>query len=272
MSAARPFEIRDEHRRAGAAFAELVALQDRLRSEGGCPWDAQQTHRSLGKHLLDESYEVLDVLDELPDEAPSGAVDAALYAHLGEELGDLVMQVVFHARLAEEAGAFDAAEVVSGIVDKLVARHPHVFADVVADTPDAVVETWEAVKRTEKDRDSALEGIPGALPALSRAAKVVSRTRSAGAQWGDPDRVVRRCVDAVSKYAQTRSEADLGNALFGLAAAGKLSGTDPEGALRQTVKRWESAYRAGEIETDVLANDDPSAMVDVWDLGQGQPS
>jgi tetrapyrrole methylase family protein/MazG family protein len=151
-------------------FAQLVrTLRER------CPWDRQQTHRSLTRHLLEETYEVLEAIDELP----------AGYPHLEEELGDLLFQVAFHATLAAEKGWFTLADVAAGVHDKLVARHPHVFGDVEAATAEAVMENWEQIKRREKGRSSAMDGVPGALPALLYADKVQRRAASVGFDWPD---------------------------------------------------------------------------------------
>lgn len=247
-----PFEVGLRHVQAGRAFADLVALQDRLYSPGGCPWDAEQTHGSLARHLLEETYEVLEVLDDFPDGAPSADPGSEHYAHLAEELGDLVMQVVFHARLAEDVAAFDAETVVNGIVAKLVARHPHVFGSTRADSAAAVVAGWELGKREEKGRESTTEAIPRALPALSRAAKLVSRTSSAGLGWGPPDQVAGHVYDLV---ARVRSGPDvatgLGELAFAIAALAQLQGVDPEAALRVAVRTWAARIRDAEVEGDL---------------------
>ncbi|WP_322789968.1 MazG family protein, partial [Pseudokineococcus marinus] len=161
----------------GARLLELVAVMDRLRSPGGCPWDAEQTHASLAPYALEEAYEVVE------------AVESGSPEHLREELGDLLLQVVFHARVAQEAPEgerFDVDDVAAGIVAKLVHRHPHVFgAEAGGSADDALsaadVEAgWEARKRLEKGRASAMDGVPAALPALARAAKLLGRARRAG--------------------------------------------------------------------------------------------
>ena len=149
----------------GSRLLDLVAVMDRLRSPGGCPWDAEQTHQSLAPYLLEEAHETLE------------AIETGQRAALIEELGDLLLQVVFHARLGEEDAdrSWSIDDVAAGIVTKLVNRHPHVFGDV--DAPDAqyVADNWERIKAAEKGRTSVLDGIPAGLPALARAAKVVSR-------------------------------------------------------------------------------------------------
>ena len=156
-----------------AAFVDLV---DDLRR--GCPWDAEQTHASLRPHLLEEAHELLEALDALEalesGDAPGDHLAGAL-AHVQEELGDLLFQVVFHSRIAVESGHFDLGDVAQGIHDKLHHRHPHVFGDTEVDGPDEVVANWDRIKQAEKGRSSVLDGIPPTLPALARAAKTLRR-------------------------------------------------------------------------------------------------
>lgn len=192
---------------------------DRLRSPGGCPWDAAQTHASLAPYLLEETYEALEAIDS-GDPGP-----------LREELGDLLLQVLFHARLAEELPAderFDIDDIAADLVTKLVHRHPHVFADTAADTAAQVEANWDQLKRVEKRRESVTDGIPGAQPALALAAKLVSRTRRAG-------------VDVPLPAAD-----DLGGKLFALAAEAVAAGLDPEQELRRTANRYRAAVRQAE--------------------------
>ena len=139
-------------------LARLLALTERLRGPGGCPWDAAQTHHSLRRHVLEEAYEVAAAIDELPVDAPGGDIPPGAYDALEDELGDLLFQVMIHSVLAAEAGAFTIADVARGVHAKLVRRHPHVFGDVEADTPDAVVTNWEQIKKGEKGHDVARRG------------------------------------------------------------------------------------------------------------------
>ncbi len=177
---------------AGAAVADLVTLMDTLRER--CPWDRVQTHASLMPHLVEECYEVLDALAALDavlvpsegavlnerGEGAGGRDLAAAYAHLQEELGDLLFQIVFHARLADEGGAFELADVARTVHDKLVHRHPHVFGDVAAERREQVEQNWEDIKKSEKGRQSVTEGIPAALPALMLTTKLARKARSVG--------------------------------------------------------------------------------------------
>jgi len=195
-----------------------VAVMDRLRSPGGCPWDAAQTHRSLAKYLLEETYETLEAIE---------TDDMAL---LREELGDLLLQVLFHARLAEELPAaqrFGIDDVAGDLVAKLVHRHPHVFADVpVADAAE-VNENWERLKAAEKGRDSAVDGVPMGQPALALAAKLVSRAGRAGLD-----------VEA--------SANDIGDRLLAVVREAVAAGVDPESALRESAR----AYRDALVEAE----------------------
>ncbi len=203
----------------GARLLDLVAVMDRLREE--CPWDREQTHRSLATYLLEESYETLEAIE-------SGDV-----AHLREELGDLLLQVVFHARIAAErdSDGFDIDDVARGIADKLVYRHPHVFAGLEVADADEVDRNWEALKAAEKQRRSPVEGIPLALPALAYAEKVMGRLSKAG--------VLPAELDGEARGADPRPQAggELGAELLRLVAAARRAGLDAEQELREAVRR-----------------------------------
>ena len=187
-----------------AAFAEVVR---RLRAE--CPWDREQTHHSLRRHLLEESYEVLEALDHLDVEGGEG------FEALEEELGDLLFQVVLHARLAAEEGWFTLADVARGVSTKLIGRHPHVFGDAEAASADEVADRWEQLKKAEKGRASVMDGIPAALPALLYAQKVQRKAASQGVDWrdlvADDDRLsatARRLLEAVDAAARAGDDAE----------------------------------------------------------------
>jgi tetrapyrrole methylase family protein/MazG family protein len=197
------------------AFDGLVRV---LREQ--CPWDREQTHESLTRHLLEESYEVLEAIEGGDD------------AHLEEELGDLLFQVVFHAAIARERGAFTLADVARGIHDKLVERHPHVFGDLEASTAEEVAAGWEERKRAEKGRASVFDGIPKALPALLYASKVLRKSETLGVDG--PPAAVGGDAD------------DLGDALLALVAAARHAGVDPEEALRRAADRVRALAQAAE--------------------------
>jgi XTP/dITP diphosphohydrolase len=204
------------HLDEGHHLLELVAVMDRLRRE--CPWDREQTHRSLARYLLEETYETHE------------AIDTGDLTHLREELGDLLLQVYFHSRIAEESGdaGFTVDDVAGDIVAKLVRRHPHVFAEVDVADADEVDRNWESIKAAEKGRTSLLDGIPAALPALALADKTVGKAEKVG-------------------VAPARSD-DLGDRLMAHVVEARANGEDPEQALRDAVRRLADAVRAAESE------------------------
>ncbi len=227
----------------GRRMADLVELVRTLRER--CPWDREQTHASLSRHALEEAYEVVDAIAEVArfDGAtgqPPGA-DAAAVAHLEEELGDLLFQVVFHARLATEEGRFTLADVARTVHDKLVARHPHVFGDGTATTPDAVVANWEVLKAAERGRSGITDGIPAALPALSLVGKLERRARAVGLDepsFDDARRSLSAELDGLARpsgdgTASRRTAEALGSMLFSTAQLCGRLGVDPEEVLRR---------------------------------------
>jgi len=206
----------------GARILELVEVMDRLRSPGGCPWDARQTHRSLVEYLVEEAYETLEAIETDDDDG------------LREELGDLLLQVVFHARIAEEnpENGWDIDDVAGGIVEKLIRRHPHVFGDTDALSAEQVEANWHALKAQEKGRSSVTEGIPEHLPALLRAAKVESRSASLGELVPEP-----ALVDvAETVTASIADEREFGDLLLALVRVGRQRDWDSEAALRAAVR------------------------------------
>ncbi|MCU1498955.1 MAG: putative MazG family protein [Acidimicrobiales bacterium] len=205
-----------------ASFVELVA---RLRAE--CPWDAEQTHATLARHLLEETYEVLEALDAMGDGGPDA--DAEGYTHLEEELGDLLFQIVFHTTLATEAGQFDLADVARGIHDKLVHRHPHVFGEVAVAGSDDVVANWEQIKKAEKGRTSIFDGIPAHLPALLYATKVTKKAATVGLDVADE---LSSAEEALSAARSDITDATVGRLLLASVLLARAGGVDPETALR----------------------------------------
>ncbi|MDJ0953117.1 MAG: nucleoside triphosphate pyrophosphohydrolase, partial [Acidimicrobiia bacterium] len=200
-----------------AGWFGLVVTNRILRQE--CPWDRKQTHHSLVSHLIEETYETVDSIRALPAEAPGGEPDYGVYAEVEEELGDLLLQVVFHATLAREVGAFDVEEVAEVIRRKLVNRHPHVFGEVVAEDAATVITNWETIKGEEKKRESLMDDIPAAMPALVRADKMQRRARSVGFDWDDPQPVftkIREELDelAAESHDPVRATEEFGDLLF----------------------------------------------------------
>ena len=205
----------------------LVEVMATLRAQ--CPWDRQQTHRSLVPYLVEETCEVVEAVEALPDGTVTGAGQAA--AHLREELGDLLLQVVFHAQLASEsAEGFDIDDIAAGISDKLVARHPHVFA--AEEAPADLNDVWEQRKAQEKGRTSALDGIPERLSAVSRASKIIGRARSHRVALDLP-------VDEIDA-------ATVGQEIIALVARARAHGIDAEQAVRDAVRGLEGDVRAAE--------------------------
>jgi XTP/dITP diphosphohydrolase len=219
----------------GATVLDLVAVMDRLRSPGGCPWDAEQTHATLVPYLLEEAYETVETIEDGDIDTAGPDRDA-----LREELGDVLLQVAFHSRVAQEHpdDPFTIDDVAAGIVAKLKRRHPHVFADVNAPTAEHVAANWEKLKAEEKGRKSVVEGIPLAQPALALTAKLLSRAE-------------RGHVPVELPPAEPPADADeLGESLLALAAAGHRAGLDPELALRASARRLRDAIMDAEQEND----------------------
>ena len=231
---ARGAAIVRTERPGGAGLLDAVAVMDRLRSPGGCPWDAEQTHDSLRQYLVEECFELLE------------AIEDGNRAALREELGDVLLQVLFHARVAEEDpdDPFSVDDVAAELVAKLVGRHPHVFAGGDPAVRDASTQElrWEELKQEEKRRESSVDGVASGQPALALAAKLVSRTARAGL----PGDLLPR-------------DADTGSRLFDLAALAKLGGADPESELRAVARRFAADVRAAELAAKA-AGVAPAAM------------
>jgi MazG family protein len=213
-------------RRAAASLEQLALVMARLRGPDGCPWDREQTHESLRVHLVEETYEVLDAIDR-----------GAIKDELREELGDLLLQVAFHAQLAAGDGRFDLADVADAIVAKLIHRHPHVFGTTdVADAGEVVL-NWEAIKAKEKGRDDPFGDIPAALPALLFAYK--TQKRAAGVGFSADD--ARARAELGRTLEGPVDPETVGDALFWLVALARAAGIDPEGALRGATSRFRHA-------------------------------
>ncbi|MFO8009082.1 MAG: nucleoside triphosphate pyrophosphohydrolase [Candidatus Brocadiia bacterium] len=220
---------------SGEAFEELVRIMHRLRSE--CPWDAQQTHDSLRAYLLEETYEVLDALDKRD------------YGELREELGDLLLQVVFQAEVASEEDLFSIQEVIEGISEKLVRRHPHVFAQADADSAQDVVHRWEHIKTCVEKKGSSLAGVPETLPALLKATRVLQKIRHSGADPLPPEdaaraaeRWLKELHDCPAEDSE-RAERATGMVCLAVASLAKERSVNAEDALRRTLNRVADAFR-----------------------------
>ena len=253
-----PITKRDET--AGEWFKRLVALQARLLAPGGCPWDREQTHQSLRKYLIEESYEALDAMD-------SG--DPGKFAG---ELGDVLLQVVFHAVLAEREGTFNISDVVQAIHDKMVRRHPHVFGDAAAKDSGAVLRNWEKIKAEERAAEknksngssrkpeSILSGVPKALPAALEAYQITRRAAHIGFDWDSLSKVLEKLEEEKSELLRTipsssngkeikpskQMEEEVGDLLFTAANIARFVGVDPEIALKKANGKFRKRFSAME--------------------------
>jgi tetrapyrrole methylase family protein/MazG family protein len=251
------------------ALTRLIATVHRLRAPGGCAWDRAQTHQSLRQYLIEEAYEVLDVLDQIAstDDLKKEQVKGAFR----EELGDLLMQVLLHSEMASETGAFDIHDVAATLDDKLIRRHPHVFGDQVANNEETAFVTWEKQKAKEKaakamsgEGAGVLDGVPKGLPALQKAARIIEKVTKVGFQWNDMkgplDKVeeelremkvevlaLERAVQAKANDAElaaqrAKLQSEIGDLFFTLANVSYLMKVNPEDALRGTLARFESRF------------------------------
>jgi len=209
---------------------QLVQVMDQLRSPGGCPWDAEQTHESLARYLLEETYEALEAMDQ-------GDLGS-----LREELGDLLLQVVFHARIAQESDpTFSLDAIAQGVVDKLVRRHPHVFTDLVVTTNEELEANWAKIKEEEKQRESVTDGVPQAMPALQLATQLIYRARKSGVVAGD-SQVKESLRDVIGEVNQEQIAAFL----VATVELAREADIDAESVLRAEMMRYRSRVRESE--------------------------
>ena len=206
---------------------QLVQVLDQLRSPGGCPWDAQQTHESLARYLLEETYEALEAMDQ------------GDLVSLREELGDLLLQVVFHARIAQEIEPdFSLDAIAQGVVDKLVRRHPHVFSDLVVTTNEELEANWAKIKETEKQRESVTDGVPSAMPALQLATQLIYRSRKLDADLGDPE-----MKEALRNIIGEVSQEQVAALLVATVELAREQDLDAESVLRAEMMRYRKRIR-----------------------------
>jgi MazG family protein len=218
------------------SFDRLVKIMETLRAPGGCPWDAEQTHQSLFKNLIEEAYELADAIDKDDPES------------IMEELGDVLLQVVFHSTLAKEAERFEIADVINYLCDKLVYRHPHVFGDTKVSGASDVIRNWDRLKRKENGkqaRESILSGVPESLPALLYALKIQSTASRVGFDWERPDQVREKIDEELAELSaamdgeNSRDIGDeIGDILFTVVNLARKLGVDPEAALRRSNRKF----------------------------------
>lgn len=222
----------------------LVAIMELLRSPEGCPWDRKQTLESLKSYLIEESYETLDAIDSGSPEALRG------------ELGDVLLQVVFQSQLAREMGWFTFQDVAATISEKLVRRHPHIFSTEVAETPEAVLQKWEQIKSTEKDRTGLLSGIPRGLPALQKAHRIGQKTSRVGFDWPDVQGALDKVVEELKELAEAEDDEsrsdEMGDLLLAMTNVARHLGIDPEMALQKANDRFISRFNV--VETQAQAS------------------
>ncbi|RKY64497.1 MAG: nucleoside triphosphate pyrophosphohydrolase [Candidatus Latescibacterota bacterium] len=242
-------------------FGRLVEVVARLRRE--CPWDRKQTHESIRPYLIEEAYEVAEAIGSGDD------------GELKEELGDLLLQVVFHARMAEERGAFSVGDVVKGLVEKLVRRHPHVFGEVEVEDAEEVLERWEEIKKKE-GRESLLDGVPRSLPALLRARRVQEKASKVGFDWeraegalGKLGEELGELEDAMRSGDRVRAEEELGDLLFSVVNLSRFLGLDPEWALHKAIDKFVARFKKVEEELAERGKDPREATLEemdrIWD-------
>ena len=247
------------------SLTHLIQTVHRLRAPGGCPWDMKQTHQSLRQYVIEEAYEVLEVLDQI-DSAEKLKKDPKLASTFQEELGDLLLQVVLHSEMASETGALDIFSVAGGLAEKLIRRHPHVFGESKVDGAEKVLENWEKQKAAEKSAKSSdasvLDGLPKALPALQRTSRLIDKVTRVGFQWNDLTGPLEKLDEELQEFQhevraleaskksgvdtealKKQAQHELGDLLFSLCNIAFLIKLDPEDALRGTLQRFEGRFR-----------------------------
>ena len=245
----------------------LIRIMELLRAPEGCPWDREQTHHSIRRNMLEEAYEAAE------------AIDNQDFDLLKEELGDVLLQVVFHARMAEEAGRFTFDDVVNGVAQKLVFRHPHVFGSVTAHDSDGALTAWEAQKREEKGQKTAadtLDGVARSLPALMRAEKIQDKARKAGFDWDSVEPVLDKIAEEAAELKQAARdsanvEEELGDLLFACVKAGRFLGLDSELALHAACEKFIRRFRrVEELAGQPMTRLDVPALEELWQQAKGE--
>jgi len=226
-------------------FLRLVEIMQKLRAEDGCPWDRQQTYESLRQYLLEETYEVLELIDE------------KRYDELKFELGDLLLQVIFQSQIAEEEGRFTIVEVLENINEKLIYRHPNVFGDVQINSAEEQTVNWERLKKKKERGRSTIAGVPSTLPALLRAHRIQAKAATVGFDWEKAEQVwekveeeIGELKDAVAENEQNKIEEEFGDLLFAMVNLSRFLRVNPEDALRQATEKFSARFRKVELEAE----------------------
>ncbi|QPJ66341.1 MAG: nucleoside triphosphate pyrophosphohydrolase [Candidatus Nitrohelix vancouverensis] len=237
----------------GNAFQQLTEIVDTLMSDTGCPWDRVQTRETLKPYLVEETYEALEALDANDPE------------RIKDELGDLLYQILFHAKISEQRGEFDMNGVIESISQKMIRRHPHVFDKGDADTPEKVVDQWEEIKKTEsagRSRKSVLDGIPAHLPALARSQKLQKKAAKSGFDWDDIEDVFAKLDEEVAEFKEAvrsmdsqEATSELGDMLFVMVNIAKFKKLDAEEALRQSNNKFIRRFQHIEAQAASLGRD-----------------
>jgi len=252
----------------GEEFEKLVSIMEVLRSkEGGCPWDLEQTQKSLSRYLLEETYEAVEAIEEED------------WEHLKEELGDLLLQIVFQSRIAEEEGKFEISQVITSINEKLIRRHPHIFGSGEAKTAEEVSISWDRIKR-EEEGDLPTGKSPRALPALLVAMKIQGKAKRAGFDWASFDGVIDKMEEEIEELkgalgcSREKIEKEVGDLLFSVVNLARHLEVDPEIALRIACKDFEERYTAMELEAERRGKDFASMSIDekeeIWQEVKGK--
>jgi tetrapyrrole methylase family protein/MazG family protein len=243
----------------GKKFEELVGIMRKLRAPGGCPWDREQSYKDIAAHTLEETHEVL------------AAIDREDYEELCEELGDLLLQILFYAQIAREENRFTIDDVIAAITKKLIHRHPHVFGEMKISNPDQVVEQWEKLKQQE-GKKSVIGGVPPALPSLLKAYRLGEKTSRVGFDWSDAEGILGKVEEEAHELHEARQhghEAEVdheyGDLLFTLANLGRFLGTDPEGSLRRATNRFSERFTKVEAQAEAMGRPLQSLSPAEWD-------
>jgi MazG family protein len=256
-------------------FDELVRVMEKLRAPGGCPWDREQTYESLGQYLLEESYEAFDAIQEANETGDT--------TNLQEELGDVLLQVVFHSTIAREIGDFTIEDVAAGVSEKLILRHPHVFEDKKLETADDVLNNWDELKKEErkrsgkkeKTRDSILDDVPKSFPALIEGNKLTKKAAKVGFDWENEEQVFEKLDEEIGELKAAIGEKDedeiseeIGDLLFVVVNLARKLGVEPENALKKTNRKFRKRFRFIEdelkAENKTLEDSNLEEMDSLW--------